>query len=139
MSVQIPISIPLLSPTPHFNIYLDPYIIIVAVSELALSEGSATALPKPLRTQWQSDSERRMSGGTGMKEVPEGPKLLSMLSTTPSAGRPLMTIVPSTIPISVVTSSPVPTLSVQLPQAPLIGSPRALPFKLDVREDDPFA
>ena len=63
----------------------------------------------------------------------------SLLSPTPSVDSHAMATVPSTIPISVVTSSPVPTLSVQLPQAPLIGSPRALPFKLDVREDDPFA
>ena len=74
-----------------------------------------------------------------MKEVMIAPRLLSMLSPTPSPGNPLMTIVPSTIPISVAISSPVPTLSAQSPSALLTGSPVALSLQLEIVEDDTFA
>ena len=44
-----------------------------------------------------------------------------------------------TIPIDVVASSPVPTLSAQSQSALLIGSPGALSLQLEAAEDDPFA
>ena len=85
---------------------LNPNCTIVAVLERALHDGSAMAVTKPMQTQLQTDREQRMT--VRMKEVLVAPRLLNLVSPTPSAGSPLMRTVPSTIPFSVVTSSPVP-------------------------------
>ena len=59
----------------------------------------------------------------------------SLLSPTPSEDSSALATVPSTIPISVVTSSPVPTSSVQSPQAPPIGTPGVLLIQFETAED----
>ena len=93
----------------------DRYVKIFAALEQALGEGSATALTKPLRTQLKVDRERLMSAVTRRKEVVVAPRLLSMLSSTPSEGSPTIVTVPSTLPwttpLDVAVSSPVPPLS----------------------------
>ena len=110
---------------------------IVAALERAFQDGSAMAITKPLQKQFQTERERPMTARR--KKVLVTPRLLNLLSSTPSEDSPLMINVPSRILISVVTSSPVSTLNVQSPQAPPIGSPGALPFELDLREDAQFA
>ena len=127
MSAQVPISIPVVLPTPRFNTHLDPadidvlkkklsdsqerqknillevgqpnpYITIVAAFEHALHEGSATALTKPLRTQLEADGERRMTAATRRKYVLVVARLSSLLSATPSVCSPAMVTVPSRVP-----------------------------------------
>ena len=75
---------------------------------------------------------------TPRKEVVVPPRLMYLLSSTPSAGSPLMSTVPSTNSLNVVTSSPAPTLRVSSPQALPIGSPEALSLQMKAAEDDPF-
>ena len=94
---------------------------IVAALEPAWHDGSARTVNKPLQKQLQADRKRRMT--MRRNEVMVQSQHSSLLSTTPSVDSPAMGTLPSTIPISVVSSSPVPLSCVQLPQAPPNGSP----------------
>ena len=100
MSAEGPIPSSMVSPTPSFNAHLDladvdflkkkaeeckekqkhpllgegqanPYAKIVAALEQSLSEGTGTALSKPLRAQLQATREKRLSGGTRKQIVPK--------------------------------------------------------------------
>ena len=121
----------------------NPYGTLVGAPERAFRAGSAMALSKPLRTQLQKDRELRMMATTRPKEVLVVSRHLSMLSPTPSRGRPVIGRVPLTVPsttlLGVVISSPVPTLSAQSPPALLSRSPGALSLQMEGTEDDPFA
>ena len=97
--------------------------------------------PRPCEPSFRQ-RDRPLSAGTRKTQVVIVPRLLGALSPTPSAGSPVIvtvaSTVPSTISFDVVARSPVPTSSVQSPQALLIGSPGALSFQMGVTEDDPF-
>ena len=143
--MQGPISSPMVSPSPPFNVHLDPadmeflskkaegfkgkqsrlevqegkanpYIKLIAVLEQSQREGIGTALTEQLRKQLQADREKR--------EIPRKvivPRFPGMPSPTPSAGSPMIATLPSTVPsttsIDVVVSPALPTPSVQSPQA----------------------
>ena len=138
-SVQSPISSPMVSPPPPFNVHLDladmeflrkkaeeckgrqgkilveewkvnPYTKIIAVLEQSQREGMRTPLTEPLRKQLQADREKRVSAGTRKVILL---KCLGMPSPTTSAGGQVITTLPSTvsstISIDVAVSPALPT------------------------------
>ena len=168
MSVQAPISSPVVTPSPTFYVHLDvadleflrkklgeckgklgsalanakgenPYFKIVSVLEQSLREGSGVALTEPLRKQLHTDREKRLTVGSRKVIVP---KSFGLLSPTSSTGSPAIAVVastvPSTISADVAVSPPMPAQRVQPSQATLANSPAILSLQLDTVEDDPF-
>ena len=167
-SVQSPISTPVVSPSPPFNVHLDiadmeflskkaqeckarqskfevqegkvnPYIKIIAVLEQSQREGTGTALSEPLRMQLQADGEKRVIAG---KRKVILPKSLGMPSPSASAGSRMIATLPATVPsttsIDVAVCPALPTPSVQSSQALQAGRPEVLSVGLDAEEIDPF-
>ena len=121
----------------------NPYITFVAALERALHEGSAISLPEPLQTQLQANREQRMVASIQRTDVVVLSRLSSSPSPKPSSDSPVIatpsSTVPSTVPRSVLVSSPVTALRVQTLQPPLAGSPEVLSLQLEPAERDPFA
>ena len=121
---------------------MEPYVKIIAALEESLRDGTGTAFTKPLRTQVPPDRERRMLSAIWRPHLVV-PKVLGIFSPTTRAGSQRITIgsakVPVTISLDVVVSSPVPTPSVQSPQALLTGRPGELPFQVDATAEYPLA
>ena len=166
MSAKVPISSPMVSPSPPFNVHLD-----LADVEFLQKLGNCqerqkntlfedgksntcqtrygnAGIPaprqgkahrKPLRTELQADRDKGLSAGTRKLIIP---KSLEMHSPTPSAGSRTITTAlstaPSTTSLDVVVSWPVPTPRVQSRQALLTGSTEVLSFQLDATKDYPF-